>query len=132
MHRLALRQHRSLQECQRATTSSEFVEWLCVLEDEEWHEVTKQDQYLAALTAQVKQILVMFGSSKPRAVTLEECLLKFRRQDAQAQGSPLVGKQKLPDLEQGDSIEGTGWEEVNRQAKGAWGAFFGIKELTGE
>jgi hypothetical protein len=65
-----------LQEAKRRTTSSEFVLWQ-VLFEEEWHHHTKQDYYLAQIACEIRRI----GKKHPERIKLKTFLLEFERLD---------------------------------------------------
>ena len=82
-YKLARRQCLTLQECQDANTSSEFVEWLVFLQEEEWEETTTTHYYLAQIAAEIRAIREGFSES-PKGVSIQDCILKFTTETAEA------------------------------------------------
>jgi hypothetical protein len=65
----------SVQECQRKVSSSEFVEW-CVVLDEEWNEHSKQDYYLAQISHAIWTFIYARADQK-KSLKLSDCLMEF-------------------------------------------------------
>lgn len=76
--KLADRLKKCLQEVQEGTTSSEFVMWK-VLMEEDLYSNHKQDYYLAQIACEIRRVL----AKKPNTIKLESFLLKFRNKTAQ-------------------------------------------------
>jgi len=62
-----------LQECQRKTTSKEFLEWMDYIEAEETESFHREDYYYALIASEVRRSYV----KDPHKVCLEDMLLKF-------------------------------------------------------
>jgi hypothetical protein len=112
------------------TTSSEFVEWIVLLEEEEWEETTKLEHYQAAIIRELRQIQQMFAKS-PRLVPLDECFLKFKEatgengQVGQHPEQPKLEPIQLGDLEAAERPE---WKIKAERAKVGWAKILGMKK----
>lgn len=72
---LADRLGMSVQRCQRETTSTEFLDWQEYLQ-KDLDSPARSDYYLAQVAAEVRRM----NCAKPRAVKLDDFLLKFQKQ----------------------------------------------------
>lgn len=126
-----------LQECQRLTTSLEFVEWCQVLNDLEWGERTREEFYLAQIAAEIRVIREGF-SKEPKPVKPSDLLLDFmpkggrprpkrrRRQRTAAEAAP--PRQNGPAREYApgpELVQDPKWWAANVKARAVWLARLG-------
>jgi len=67
----------SVQRAQFEIPSTEFVDWIVYLEDEETNRVHREDYYLANIAAEIRRSYV----KDPAKVRLESFLMKFTKKD---------------------------------------------------
>jgi len=67
----------SVQRAQFEITSTEFIDWITYLDDEEGNRIRKEDYYLANIAAEVRRSYV----KNPAKVKLESFLMKFKGKD---------------------------------------------------
>lgn len=134
-YKLASHLHMSLQECQEKTTSTQFLEWMVFLQEEEWTgNPTRQEHYLAQIACLIHNFQVGIGGGK--AVPLEEFLMRFgktTKEDSVPQEhnrEEVVSSRGRGKIEIGpDAIKDPKWAKVNKTAKSYWAHNLGIKEL---
>jgi hypothetical protein len=124
-HRIASRRNCFIQEAQQHTTSTEFVE-LCVLLDEEWHEQTKLDFYLAQIAAEIRVIREGF-SKEPKGVSVNDLIINFdpegTRKKRYIEVDDVSTEEKRKEYVPGpDLVKDPKWAKVNENAKLCWGA----------
>jgi len=91
----------SVQRAQSEITSTEFVDWVAYLDDEEINGFCREDYYLANIAAEIRRSYV----KEPMRVKLEDFLMKFRSD------SKLRKPKKKMNI-----------EERTKKAKAFWGA----------
>ena len=134
---LAEKLHLPLQECQQKTTSTEFLKWMQHFRQqdvEEWHYVSKQDQYLAQIAAEIRQIRVALTEKEPRLVDVEECVLKFQKSGETPPVQQVTQKtnKHIPEVEREevevgpDLVKDPKWAVVNARAKALWASRLGV------
>jgi hypothetical protein len=131
-----------LQECISKHTSSEFMDWLIVMEDEEWYTTTRTDYYLAQIASEIRRFMEAF-SKNPKAVGPKDLLFTFERGD----GEERSAKESIVQVQEEEVIDTRGrrpvnggeeamsdpkWRKVNQNAKAVWAARMGIKPSEGE
>lgn len=108
----------TLQQCQRRTTSTEFVEWQVRLEAER-NDFKPEFHYLAQIALEVHRVLM----KNPREVTLQDFLLEF-----ETKGAPIVPK--APEVVSEEEYEKRKAERT-KQSKGFWATVLGTVFPTG-
>jgi hypothetical protein len=127
-YRLAYSLRIPLQECQQGTTSTEFLEWVCFLEMEEYERHSKQDHYLAQIAAEIRQFREIF-SRNPRTVSMKEFLLK--REEGKSPSSRASQDSSPEPIKSNDKEEELIQAQVAAEhSKAAWAARLGIKDLS--
>lgn len=92
----------SVQRAQFEITSTEFVDWVAYLDEEETNKVHREDYYFANIAAEIRRSYV----KNPMKVKLESFLMKFKK-------SGLNKSKKEPKMTK---------EERTKRAKTFWGA----------
>lgn len=93
----------SLQRAQFEITSTEFVNWIAYLDDEEENRFHREDYYLAQIAAEIRRSYV----KDPRSVKIESFLMKFERKV-----KPKKSKMTM--------------KERTKKAKAYWSALMGV------
>jgi hypothetical protein len=128
-YRLAKRRHMNVDECMASTSSTEFIQWIEVINKEEWEENTKRDYFDAAIAYEIRRISCQLGGGQlPK---FEEFLFRFK---ARKSGKP-VTKNLFEGIKPGDFDKATGatevidvgvtplndeWKAITAQAKAEW------------
>lgn len=120
-------------ECMATTSSTRFLQWIKLIDDEEWNEKTKADYLLTSIAYEIRKISVQLGGGK--LPTFEEFLERFKRKDpdAPAPTDDLFAGISPGDYDDPTKLKGAiepgvtplddKWKEVNRKAHQEWDAY---------
>ncbi len=139
----------TVEECQAKVSSTEFVDWMVVLEKLDWEEHSKQDHYLAQIAAEIHNFAASFAKGG-KACSPNDKLIKFQPsgtkkvETPQEQRVPITAparprlmrdpsdqSPKPGEVEIGPELmQDVKWQRTTAIAKSAWAGMVGVKNLT--
>ncbi len=108
------------------------MDWVYFLEQEEWHQKTRTDYYLAQIACEIRRFAEGF-SERPNPVTPEDFIIRFTTDEAAPPDGgptpPVTHRKKRKPIDVGVDELDDEWKRVADSAKSQWAGFLGVAAL---